>query len=72
MMMRIQIFTIKKFLKKGSNYTCFAVILIDFVLKTWKLVPASVFKSKYIEKEKKMIRYITDDLEIFSDDSDDE
>ena len=46
MMMRLQIFTIKKFLKKGSNYTCFAVTLIDFVLKTWKLVPASVFKSK--------------------------
>ena len=65
MIMRLQIFTIKKVLKKGSNYTCFAVILIDFVLKTWKLLPASVFKSKYIETEKKMIRYITDDLENF-------
>ena len=72
MMMRLQISAIKKFLKKGSNYICLAVILIHFVLKTWQLLPASVFKSKYIEKEKKMIRYITDDLEIFSDDSDDE
>ena len=72
MMMRLQISAIKKFLKKGSNHTCLAVILIHFVLKTWQLLPASAFKSKYIEKEKKMIRHITDDLEIFSDDSDDE
>ena len=27
---------------------------------------------KYIEKEKKWIRYITDDLKTFSDDSDEE
>ena len=27
-------------------------------------------KCKYIEKEKKVIRYVTDDLEFYSDDSD--
>ena len=52
-----------------SNYTCLAVILIDFVLKKDENYYLQVFlkECKYIEKEKKIIRYIIDDLEISSD-----
>ena len=55
-----------------SNYTCLAVILIDFVLKKDENYYLQVFlkECKYIEKEKKIIRYIIDDLEISSDYSD--
>ena len=38
-----------------------------------KTIIWSIFKEcKYIEKETKMIRYITDYLELFADDSDEE
>ena len=48
-----------------------SLILIDFVVKTWKLLSGSVFKRLQIHwKIKKMIIYICDDLEIFFDDSD--
>ena len=52
-----------------SNYTCLAVILIDFVLKKDENYYLQVFlkECKYIEREKKIIRYIIDDLEISSD-----
>ena len=36
-------------------------------MKRWKLLSASVLKEfKEIEKEKKVVRHITDDLETFS------
>ena len=58
----------------GSNYICWSAILIDSVL--WKVEKyySQVYfkKSIYIKKEKKMIRYITDDLKNCSDDSDEE
>ena len=48
-------------------------MLIDSVFKIGKNYYSQVFlECKYIVKEKKMIRYITDDLETFSDDSDKE
>ena len=61
--------------KADSNYTCLAVILIGFVFKKVENYYPQVFlkECKYIEKEeKKVIRHITDDLDIFSDDSDEE
>ena len=60
------VFLIKKY-KKGSDKTCLAVALIDFVLKKIRTIKCRSFskKLKYIEKEKKVIRYISDGLEIF-------
>ena len=50
------------------------MILIDFVLKKAKSYYSQVVlgKSKYIETEKKMIRYTNDKLENVSDDSEKE
>ena len=50
------------------------IILIDSVLKKHGNYFSQVFleKCKYIEKLKKMTRYITDDLGISCDDSDEE
>ena len=47
------------------------LILIDFVFKIDKNYYPQVFleECRYIDKEKKVIRYITDDLEISSNDS---
>ena len=59
----------------GSNYTYLAAILIGFaVLKKCESYYPQVFlvECKCIGKEKKVIRYITDDLEISSDDSEKE
>ena len=55
----------------GSNYICVAVILIDFVLKKDENFYPQVFlkEYKYIEKDEKVIRCITDDLKFFYDDS---
>ena len=59
----------KQIPKVCSNYTCLAVILNDFVLKKGENYPQAFLKEcKYTEREKEMIRYITDDLEISSDD----
>ena len=64
----------KKRPKVGSNQTCFAVINIDSALKKDENYYLQVFlkDSKYIEKEKKIIRHIIDDLEDFPDGSDEE
>ena len=54
-----------------SNYICVAVILIDFVLKEDEnfYPQVSLKEYKYIEKDEKVIRCITDDLKFFSDNS---
>ena len=54
-----------------SNYICVAVILIGFVLKKDENFYPQVFlkEYKYIEKDEKVIRCITDDLKFFSDNS---
>ena len=48
--------------------------MIDSVYKTGKnYYPQAILEEcKYVVKEKKMPEYITDDIEIFSDDSDEE
>ena len=53
--MTLQIFHDKEIPKVGSNYTCLAVILINFVLKNIEKFCPKVFlkECKYIEKEKK-------------------
>ena len=53
-------------LKIASDYVSLWVIIIDFVLKKDKNYYPQVFleECKYIDKEKKMTRYITNDLEI--------
>ena len=58
--------------KVGSNYPFLAVILNDFVLKKEEEFYPQVFlkECNYVEKEKKTTRHITEDLEIFSNDSD--
>ena len=44
-------------------------MLIDFVLKKMKSIIRKCFKEcKYIEKVETVIKYITDDLEVSSDD----
>ena len=60
----------KKNPKVDSNYTCLAVISLDSALKKDKSYYPQVFlkECKYIER--KVIRHITDDIESFSDDSD--
>ena len=64
-----QIFTI-------INYQsiCLSVILIDFVFRTDKNFYPQVFleECKIFVKEKKMLVYITDDIEIPSGDSNEE
>ena len=58
----------KEIPKVRSNYACLAVISIDFVLKKDKNYYPQIFSEecKYIEKEKKVIRYITDYLKFSS------
>ena len=57
--------------KVDSNYTCLAVIEIDFILKKDENYYPQIFliECKYIEKEKMALRYITDDLENYFEDS---
>ena len=63
-------FNDKEMAKKGSNYICLAVVLINFALKKDKNYYLKLFlKCKYIDLEKKVIRYVTDNQEISSDDS---
>ena len=63
-------------LKVGSNYIFLVVILINFILKKWKLLSAIFLKVyKHIGKQKTVIRYITDindNLQTFSDGSHEE
>ena len=60
----------KEMLKVDPNHICLVVILNNFVLTKDENYYKEVFlrKSKY--NEKKVIRYVTDDLEIFSVDFD--
>ena len=68
--MRLQIFIAKEIPEAGSSYICWQVTLIGFVLKKDENFYPEVFlkECKYIEKEKKVIRYITEDLKFLCDD----
>ena len=54
---------------EGSQFICLSVILIDFAFSTVKNSYPQVFleECKYVVKEKKIPKYITDDKEISSD-----
>ena len=62
----------KEVSRVGSSYPTLVVMVFDFVLKNGHNYYQQVFlkELKYIEKKKKGIRHITDELEIFSGDSD--
>ena len=61
-----------KMSKEDSHCICLSVILIDSVFEMGTKYYPQVFSEecKYIAKEKKVTRYITEDLEISSDESD--
>ena len=58
--------------KEGSHFICLSVVLIDSNLKMGKNCYTQVFleECKYIVKENEVTKHITEDIEIFSDDSD--
>ena len=60
--------------KEGSQYICLSVILIDSVYRIGKNYYLLVLweKCKYVAKEKTMPKYIIEDIEISSDESDKE
>ena len=55
--------------KEGLQYICLSVILLDSVFRTGKNYYPQVFleECKYFVKEKKIPKYIIDDIEISSD-----
>ena len=57
-----------------SDYISSSVILLNSVLKKDKnyYLQVSLKEFKYIEKEKRVIGYITDDLKFYSNDSEKE
>ena len=61
-----------KIAKEGSQFSCLSVILMNFLFRTGKNYYSQVFleKCKHVVKEKKVPEYITDDIKIFSEDSD--
>ena len=72
MVVKLQIFMIKKIPKVDSNHTCLAVIRLDSALKKDENYYPQVFlkECKYIKK--KVIRHITYGIERSSVDSDEE
>ena len=55
--------------RKGSQFICLSVILINFVFRTGKNYYPQVLleEYKYVVKEKRVPKYIIDDIEIISD-----
>ena len=60
----------KKIPKVDSNYTCLAVINLDFILKKDGSYYLQVLSKECKYKEKKIIRHISDNLSDFSSDYD--
>ena len=60
----------KKIPKVDSNYTCLAVINLDFILKKDGSYYLQVLSKECKYKEKKIIRLISDNLSDFSSDYD--
>ena len=63
-------FNYEKIPKMDSNHACLAVISLDSALKKKEICYPKVFLKEYNYIEKKIVRHIIDDLERFSDDSD--
>ena len=53
--------------KEGFQHICLWVILIDFVFRTARNYHLQVFLEEYIVKKKEILKHITGDLEISSD-----
>ena len=75
MVLKLQIFMIRKVLKVDSNNTCLAVITLDSALKKGENYYRQMFLTGCKCIEKKVIRHINDNLSNFpspdySDDSD--
>ena len=75
MVLKLQIFMIRKILKVDSNNTCLAVITLDSALKKGENYYRQMFLTGCKCIEKKVIRHINDNLSNFpsldySDDSD--
>ena len=60
--------------KEGSQYICFSVVLIDSVFRIGKSYYPQVFleQCKCVFKEEKMPKYIIEDIEVSSSESDKE
>ena len=58
--------------KADSNHTCLAAIFLDSALKKDENYYPQVFLKEYKYIETKEIRHITQDIEIFYSDSDEE
>ena len=74
MVLKLQIFMIRKILKVDSNNTCLAVITLDSALKKGENYYRQMFLTGCKCIEKKVIRHINDNLSNFpspdySDDS---
>ena len=75
---KYKIFHNNKIPREGSQFICLSVILKDSVFRTGKNYYPQVFleECKYVAKEKKIPKYIIDDMAISSDsdkeDSDEE
>ena len=61
----------KKIPKVDSNHTCLAVISVDSAVKKDENYYSQCFQKNTKHITKKVFRHIIDDLEGFSDDSDD-
>ena len=63
-----------RLLKDGSHCVCLSVILIDSVFKMDKIHYFQLFleEGKYVLNEKKLIKYIDDELEVSTDEPDEE
>ena len=55
--------------REGPQFICLSVILIDSVFRAGKNYLPQVFleQCKYVVKEKKILKYIIDDIKISSD-----
>ena len=69
--MKLQFFTIKEIPKADSNHTCLAIFSLDSPLKKDQNYYLQVFLKEWKYIKKKRFRYIIDDLESSSLDSDD-
>ena len=69
--MKLQLFTIKEIPKADSNHTCLAIFSLDSPLKKDQNYYLQVFLKEWKYIKKKCFRYIIDDLESSSLDSDD-
>ena len=69
MVTKLQTFTIKIFLRQGSNHTYLAAISLDSSLKKDGIYYLQLFSKECKHVVEKVIRHVHDDLSDFSDSS---